>query len=85
MFSIGNQANTSLTDLTADIYQHFDFDLSKEALHKRFNDKAVQFFKELIKTQLSHQFTSSCPEGIDTQFPFVKIKDSTRFSLPHFY
>ena len=85
MFSIGNQANTSLTDLTADIYQHFDFDISKEALHKRFNDQAVQFFKELIKTQLSHQFASSYPEGIDTQFPFVKIKDSTRFSLPHFY
>jgi hypothetical protein len=85
MFSVGNQANTSLTDLSADLFQQFNYQISKEALHKRFNGQGVAFLKELIKSQLSHQFSSTLYDGYNTHFSFVKIKDSTKFSLPDFY
>ena len=33
MFSVYNQAKTSLQDITADLNQQFSIDMSKEALH----------------------------------------------------
>lgn len=82
MFTLSSQSKTSLTDLTSDIYRNFGTDISKEALHKRFNEQAVVFLKALIQTQLSNQLSAVQSKAA---LPFIKIKDSTRFSLPQSY
>lgn len=85
MFSFCNQANASLPDITADLNQQFDIDISKEALHKKFTPQGVDFLKELIKEQLSHQLTFFEDKEINKHFPCIKIKDSSKFSLPDMY
>lgn len=85
MFSFCNQANTSLPDITADLNQQFDIDISKEALHKKFTPQGVDFLKELIKEQLSRQLTFFVDKEINKHFPCIKIKDSSKFSLPDMY
>jgi hypothetical protein len=85
MFSCYNQAQTSLEDIAADLHQHFAIDISKEAIHKRFTNQGVHFLKELIKQQLSRHFTPSHELSSASHFTCIKIKDSTKFSLPNTY
>lgn len=82
MFSACNQAHTSLEDIAADLHEQFAVDISKEAIHKRFTHQGAHFLKELIKRQISNQFTSLSDPSLVTEFTCIKIKDSTRFSLP---
>jgi len=81
MFSACNQANTSLPDISADLHQQFAIDISKEALHKKFTPQGVGFLKELIKLQLSQQFTLANDDGLKKHFASINIKDSSKFSL----
>ncbi len=85
MFSTCNQAQTSLEDIAADLHLNFAIDISKEAVHKRFTQQGVTFLQELIKEQLSSQFTSSAKLSTASHFTCIKIKDSTRLSLPDDY
>ena len=55
MFSVYNQAKTSLLDITADLNQQFSIAMSKEALHKRLTPQSVKFLEALIANQLSQQ------------------------------
>jgi Transposase DDE domain len=83
MFSVTNQANRSLPDITADLNEHFEINISKEGLHKRFNKQGVAFLKELVKHQLSHHTSLFQPdESFTRYFSGVNIKDSSKFSLP---
>lgn len=85
MFSFSNQANTSLPDITADLNQQFSIDISKEGLHKRFSKEGVVFLKELVKHQLSKQFSTPSQAQLDQHFLAINIKDSSKFSLPGIY
>ncbi len=85
MFSIYNQAKTSLLDIAADLNQQFSIDISKEALHKRFTPQSVKFLEALIKKQLSQQLVLSKNDTLTSSFRCIKIKDSTKFSLPYIY
>ena len=85
MFSVYNQAQTSLQDITADLNQQFAIDMSKEALHKRFTPQSVKFLEALIKEQLSQQLVLSKDETLNKHFQRIKIKDSSKFSLPEIY
>lgn len=85
MFAFCNQAKTSLPDIAADLNQQFDIDISKEGIHKKFTSQAVDFLKVLIKEQLSQQFTFPIDNHLKASFPSIKIKDSTKFSLPEIY
>ena len=85
MFSSGNQADTSLPDITADLRQQFSVDISKEGMHKRFNTKAVSFLKELIKYHVSEQLLLEDGKELKRYFNAINIKDSTKFSLPSVY
>jgi Transposase DDE domain len=85
MFSIYNQSQTSLPDITEDLNQQFGIDISKEALHKRFTPQAVKFLKEVIKMQLSRQINVVADNDLKSLFPSIKIKDSSKFSLPSIY
>jgi hypothetical protein len=83
MFSVTNQANRSLPDITSDLNEHFAINISKEGLHKRFNKQGVVFLKELVKNQLSRQ-TSLFEADVNfkSHFSAINIKDSSKFSLP---
>jgi hypothetical protein len=82
MFSVFNQAKTSLPDMVADINQHFSINISKEALHKKFKPEAVAFFEELIKRQISKQFYLPEADELKNKFPAIIVKDSSKFSTP---
>lgn len=85
MFSCGNQASTSLPDITADLDQQFSVRISKEALHKKFNAPGVNLLKELIKVHLSKQFSLQRDSELQKHFSAINIKDSSKFSLPSIY
>lgn len=83
MFSVANQANRSLPDITADLSEHFAINISKEGLHKRFNKQGVAFLKELVSYQLSHHaFLFKPDKNFTRHFSGINIKDSSKFSLP---
>ena len=85
MFSVTSPLNTSLPDIADDLDQHFGIDISKEAIHYKFNDKTVNFLKEVLKLQLSKQFTLVEDNELKGCFSAINIKDSTKFSLPSNY
>lgn len=85
MFSEYNQCNVSLPDLAADISQVYSIDISKEAMHKKFTQEAVCFLKALLNKLLTQQLQLSKANNLNHHFPCIKIKDSTKFSLPSHY
>ena len=55
--------------------------ISKQALHKRFNESAVSFVKDVFERYLRHQLQmTQLPLG--SQFSAIRILDSTVFKLP---
>ncbi|WP_317193610.1 IS4 family transposase [Marivirga aurantiaca] len=84
-FSVNNQANTSLPDIAADLNKEFEIDVSKEALHKKFTPQAVTFMEELLKLQIANQIDLSIDDKLKQHFNSIKIKDSSKFSLPSIY
>ena len=54
-------------------------------MHKKFTSEAVNFLKELLNTMLSEQLKLSTATDLPQHFPCIKIKDSTKFSLPSSY
>jgi hypothetical protein len=85
LFSECNQVHTSLPDLTADLNQVYNIDISKEAMHKKFTSEAVDFLKALLNNMLSEQLKLNKGNECPRHFSSIKIKDSTKFSLPSSY
>lgn len=85
MFAEYDQANVSLPDLTADLNQVYDIDVSKEAMHKKFTPDAVSFLQQLLNKLLSQQLQLHEENNLQHHFPRIKIKDSTKFALPDDY
>lgn len=85
MFSVNPQANTSLPDMAADLNKSFKVDISKEALHKKFSPQTVTFLKELLKEQIGGQLNLSVDGHLNKHFSAIKVKDSTKFSVPSLY
>lgn len=85
LFNENDIAHTSLPDLTADLNQVHNIDISKEAMHKKFTPESVDFLKGLLKELLCGQLKNVAAKGSSLHFPRIKVKDSTRFSLPDSY
>ena len=86
LFNENDMANTSLPDLTADLNQVYDIDISKEAMHKKFTPACVEFFKGLLEEMLCGQLRKGIADkALPLHFARIKIKDSTKFSLPDNY
>ncbi len=85
MFNSYSQMKTSLPDYAEDLARHFGVEMSKVALHNKFNAKGVEFLKEVLKLQLSKQFKLAEDNELNYYFKAVNIKDSTKFSLPTHY
>jgi hypothetical protein len=86
LFNENDMANTSLPDLTADLNQVYNIDISKEAMHKKFTPACVEFFKGLLAELLCGQLCKETTgKTLPLHFARIKIKDSTKFSLPDNY
>jgi hypothetical protein len=75
----------SLEDLGNDLNDQFGLTISKQGLNQRFNSKGVEFMKELLTLQLSRHVQAGDLSQIPTykkRFNRIRIKDSTRFTLP---
>ena len=85
MFSGQRIDQLSLNDLVNDFNEQYDTSLTKQGLQERFNDRAVCFMTSLLEENMTHQL-----QGISTdqksvyenKFRRIRVKDSTRFSLP---
>ena len=79
LFNESDMANTSLPDLTADLNQIYDIDISKEAMHKKFTPTCVDFLQALLQERLCGQVRkNTCSKALSLHFPRIKIKDSTK-------
>ena len=85
LFNENDHAHTSLPDLTADLNQAHGIDISKEALHKKFTPESVNFLKGVLAEILTEQLQMPADKELPLHFARIKIKDSTRFSLPENY
>ncbi|HVW99010.1 MAG TPA: IS4 family transposase [Candidatus Babeliaceae bacterium] len=84
MFSDSDHSQLSLQDCCNDLAQQKQKLLSKEALHKRFNSKSVEFLKLVLAHQLALKF--DIDPGTNWQsFSKVVVHDSSKFSLPKRY
>ncbi len=54
-------------------------------MHKKFTPAAVSFMTELMSNLLSDQLKPLSSSDLNRYFPRIKIKDSTKFSLPDCY
>jgi hypothetical protein len=82
----GKPANElSLEDLVNDFCEQHGLNISKQALQERFNEFAVAFMSSLVKLQLSRQLPVI--EKTDTYHHFnrLRVKDSTRYTVPKEY
>ena len=82
MFSRFDSDHLSLRDISNDIDDKFGYDISKQSLNDRFNEKTVDFLKLLIADSLERKFKESYPSDFLNQFSSVLIQDSTSFQLP---
>lgn len=85
MFSNQPFGQVSLEDLANDFCEQNGITISKQAIQERFNDNAVIFMQALLKEQLSRQLPVLAKNGIYEPFNRIRIKDSTRYSLPKSY
>lgn len=80
VFNGYDQKDTSLLNLKIDFWEHHDCDVSRVAIHKRFNASAVEFMKRILSQHIAGRFTQE--QSMSTKFTGILIKDSTKFSIP---
>lgn len=85
MSSENTQAHTSLPDLAAGLREGHGIEVSKEAMHQKFTPEAVAFLESVLDKMLGDQLERSIGKDPQAHFPFIKVKDSTKFSLPDAY
>lgn len=83
MFTDIDHDQLSLLDLKQDFCQYLNCDVSRTAIHKRFNLNSVAFLKELLLHHLSITLHNQPIEGKFLEsFNSITVKDSTKFTLP---
>ncbi|MEO6524526.1 MAG: IS4 family transposase [Mucilaginibacter sp.] len=81
MFSDLDHSRLSLQDCCNELEQQSGKSLSKVALHKRFNQRSLEFLKLVLSEQMSLKLDLS-GENDWPPFSRVLISDSTKFALP---
>ena len=81
LFSDLDHHQLSLQNCCDDLAQQHQKSLSKVALHKRFNDRSLDFLKSVLAEQMSSKLIGA---GENNWQPFsrVMIADSCKFALP---
>ena len=85
MFVHQQGKNLSLLDLCGDLYAQHGLHIRKQSIQERFNERAVAFMKSILSMLLENQLKSTVKEESLSFFNRVRIKDSTRFTLPSSY
>jgi hypothetical protein len=80
-----DHSQLSLQECCNDLAQHHRKSLSKVGLHKRFNQRSLDFLKSVLAEQMASRMNLS--PAVDKWEPFsrVVIADSCKFSLPEKY
>jgi len=67
-------------------YQEGLTSVSKQAVDKRFNDKALLFIEKLFETLLNRQqLNTRISSHLSAHFTSLKVMDSTEFKLPDYF
>lgn len=86
LFDHFQQSMPSLQQHALSLYDETGMPVSKQAVDKRFNDRALSFVEKLLEIFVHHQFASKqLPSNLSHRFSSIKVMDSTEFKLPdHF-
>lgn len=82
MFARFDSENNSLLEMSNQMEQHFDYSIKKQSIDERFNERTVEFFKQLIEEALSKKIALDIPKKYMEKFETIRIQDSTSFQLP---
>lgn len=86
VFNREDHDSLSLLDLKCDFINYENCNVSREAIHKRFNPEAVAFLKDLVSKMItSHLGLAAQPFAQSCCFNGIYLKDSTKFKLPAIY
>jgi len=80
VFNHENLKQQSLEDL-ADILKDDGIEITRQALHNRFNENAVKFLASALTKILQQQFESNEVALLESKFKRVLIKDSVCFQI----
>jgi hypothetical protein len=75
----------SLLDICGDLHTQHGLQVRKQSIHERFNEHAVAFMKSILGRLLENQLKSTVTGKNLSSFNRIRIKDSTRFTLPAAY
>lgn len=76
----------SLQQHALGLYREGSANVSKQAIDKRFNDKAVLFIEKLFEALLNRQqLNTQISSHLLAHFNSIKVMDSTEFKLPDYF
>lgn len=81
VFHNENLKEQSLEHLSGILKEQRGIEISKQGLHKRFNEYAVSFLATALEKLLQQQLQSSAIKLLDNEFNRVLIKDSVCFQI----
>jgi hypothetical protein len=81
VFNANSLLEESLNDLTIDLSCNYKIDMSKQALHDRFNSKAVLFLTAALEKLLNKQLACEDEFRVCDEFKRFLIKDSVCFQV----
>lgn len=85
MFSSFDHSQLSLQECCNDLAQQHQKSLSKVGLHKRFNERSLDFVKAILAEQIASKMNLSLAADKWKPFSRVLVADSCKFSLPKMY
>jgi len=81
VFNSNSLLEESLNDLTIDLEKNYEINISKQALHQRFNEKAVEFVTSALEKLLNKQLQDKVQFRNCDEFKRFLIKDSVCFQV----
>ncbi len=81
VFNSNSLLEESLNDLTIDLEKNHEINISKQALHERFNKKAVEFVTSVLEKLFNKQLHDKVQFRSCDEFKRFLIKDSVCFQV----
>jgi len=82
LYCASRSETSSLSQASCHVKAIHGFKITKQSIDGRFTEGAVAFVKEILKELLERQLTKVMCDDFLSQFNQVRIKDSTRFTVP---
>jgi len=82
-YAVSLSQNSSLESLVSCLDSQYGIEMSKQSLDERFSEKSKNFVKSVLGRLICEQFSTLlyCEEFL-SDFEHVRIKDSTKFTVP---